>query len=262
MKKLSSFILLFLINFAALAQDTFDPQSLLKAQTGTQHLVNDYTNTLTPEQKQALENKLVALDDSTSTQIAVIIVPTTGSADVADYATELGRAWGIGGKNFNNGVVLLIAKNDRKLNISPGYGLEGSLTDVTASSIIEDVIKPNFKGEDYYRGIDEGTDAIMSAVRGTYHTPRDRSSGKGGNGGIFIFIIIIVLIFFLSNKGGGKGGGFMSRRGYRGLGAAPFLFGTGGFGGGGGGGFGGGGGGGFGGFGGGGFGGGGASGSW
>ncbi len=262
MKKLSSLIFLFLLCFAAVAQDSFDPQSLLKPRTGTQRLVNDFTNTLTPEQKQALENKLVALDDSTSTQIAVIIVPTTGSTDVADYATELGRAWGVGGKNFNNGVVLLIAKNDRKLNISPGYGLEGSLTDVTASSIIEDVIKPNFKGEDYYRGIDEGTDAIMSAVRGTYNTPRDRSSGGGGNSGIFIIIIIIVLIFFLSNKGGG-GGGFMSRRGYRGLGGAPFLFPTGGSSwGGGGGGFGGGGGGGFGGFGGGGFGGGGASGSW
>ena len=107
MKKLSSLIFLFfLISYAALAQGNFDPQSLLKAQTGTQHLVNDYTNTLTSEQKQALENKLVALDDSTSTQIAVVIVPTTGSTDVAEYATELGRAWGVGGKNFNNGVVL------------------------------------------------------------------------------------------------------------------------------------------------------------
>lgn len=257
MKKLSFFITVLLLSLSALAQDNFDPQSLLKAQTGTQRLVNDYTNTLTPEQKQALENKLVAIDDSTSTQIAVVIVPTTGAADVADYATELGRAWGVGGKNFNNGVILLIAKNDRKLNISPGYGLEGSLTDVTASHIIEDVIKPNFKGEDYYRGIDEGTDAIISAVKGTYNTPREKSSG--GNRGIFIFIIIIIIIMFISRRGGG-GGTFMSRRGYRGLGG-PFFFPMGG---GGSGGFGGGSssGGGFGGFGGGGFGGGGASGSW
>lgn len=225
-------------------------------------LVNDYTNTLTQDQKQTLEQKLIAFDDSTSTQIAVVIVETTGDYDVAEYAVTLGREWGIGGKQFNNGVLLLIAKKDRKLHIATGYGVEGALPDITSKHIIEDVITPNFKGDDYYRGIYLGTDAIMKAVKGEYTAPpRKKSRGSSR----FPFIIIIVILFLLFSRGGGKGGQFMSRRGSTGL--APFLLGSllGG-GGGSGGGWSGGGGsgssGGFGGFGGGSFGGGGASGSW
>ncbi len=260
-------LLLAVFSFAlGFAQNNFNPDELLKPRTGKQALVNDFANILTPDQKQALENKLVALDDSTSTQISVVIVPTIGSYNISDYNVELGRAWGVGGKQNNNGVVLLIAKEDRKLDITVGYGLEGALPDVTSKSIIDDIIVPNFKGNDYYRGIDEGTDAIIAAVKGEYNTPR----AKSGNGGIpigkIIFIIIIILFLLLSSGGGNnKGGSFMSRRG-----AMPFILGNllgsggrggGGFGGGGGG-FGGGGGGGFGGFGGGSFGGGGSSGSW
>lgn len=259
MKKLLLLFLLFTVVFGVQAQTSFDPQSLLKNAPSQQKLVNDYTNTLTPDQISYLEQKLVAIDDSTSTQIAVVLIPTVGGRDIADYTTELGRAWGVGGKQFNNGVVLLIAKADRKLNISPGYGLEGSLPDITASQIIRDVITPNFRGDDYFRGIDQGTDAIISAVQGTYNTPRERSSGSGIK--LWqIIIIIIVISLIMGGSGGGKGGSFMSRRGYRGIGGGPFIFPTGGGGGGWSGG--GGGGGGFGGFGGGGFGGGGASGSW
>ena len=127
-------------------------------------LVNDFTNTLTAEQVQSLESKLVMLDDSTSTQIAVVIVPSVNGATIADYNVELLRKWGVSTKN-NNGVILLIAKNDRTLDITVGYGLEGSLTDATSKSIIDDIIVPNFKGSDYYRGIDLGTDAIVQAVK-------------------------------------------------------------------------------------------------
>lgn len=253
---ITSLFLLLLCGFSW--GQTFDASQLLKPESAPNVLVSDFTNTLTPSQKKTLEDKLVAIDDKTSTQIAVVIVPTTGGVDVADYATELGRAWGVGGKQFNNGVVLLIAKDDRKLNISTGYGLEGSLTDAASSHIIDEVITPNFKGDDYYRGIDEGTDAIISAVQGTYEVPRDRSSG-GGKSKLFFIIFLILLIFILS-RGGGKGGGtFMSRRGFRGVGGPIVFFPTGGGDWGGGGSSGGGG---FGGFGGGGFGGGGASGSW
>jgi uncharacterized protein len=231
-------------------------------------LVNDFTNTLTPDQIQTLESKLVALDDATSTQIAVVIVPSTNGATIADYNVELMRKWGVGSKKNNNGVILLVAKNDRKLDITVGYGVEGALTDATAKSIIDDIIVPNFKGDDYYRGIDQGTDAIVKAVKGQYTEPRDKKSGKGG-GSSFIFIFIIIIIFIvLSRKGGGGGGTFMSRRGQRGIGDAIFwnvLLNSGGRGGGGGGWIGGGdsgGGGGFGGFGGGSGGGGGASGDW
>ncbi len=222
-------------------------------------LVNDYTQTLTSDQVAALEQKLVALDDSTSTQLAVVIVKTTGSIDIADYTLELGRKWGVGGKLFNNGVILLIAKEDRKLHIATGYGLEGALPDATASYIIDEVIVPNFRGDDYYRGIDAGTNAIIKAVKGEYQVPRNKANeSKGGRGILVVLMIIAVIIFliFISPPTGGGGGGqYMSRRGYRGFGG-PTIF-PGNWGGGGGGG-----GGGFGGFGGGSFGGGGASGGW
>lgn len=224
-------------------------EKTIKTPPSPPQLVNDYTPTLTLDQRQALEQKLVQLDNATSTQIVVVIVPSLDGYDVADAATELGRSWGVGGKK-NNGVVLLICvdKNNRKLNISPGYGLEGGLTDITASHIIQDVIVPNFKGEDYYRGIDEGTDAIIKAVKGVYSSPRDTRSG-GGGGGKIIFLVIIVIFLLLAGRGGG--GGIIG----------PMILGSllgGGRGGGGGSG----GGGGFGGFGGGSFGGGGSSGSW
>lgn len=236
------------------------------AKPSPSRLVNDYTKTLTPDQIQTLEQKLISLDDSTSTQIAVVIVPTINGATIADYNVGLLRAWGVGSKN-NNGVILLIAKDERKLDITVGYGLEGALTDATAKSIIDDIIVPNFKGNDYYRGIDQGTDAIVQAVKGQYNTARKKSSGKGGGSSIIFFIVIIVIVLLVS-RGGGRGGGgsFMSRRGQTGIAEAMLwstLFGGGGRGGGGGGwSGGGGGGGGFGGFGGGSGGGGGASGSW
>jgi len=239
---------------------TFDAAELLKGPPAKQTLVNDYTNTLTADQAAALESKLVQLDDSSFTQIAVVIVPNTGGRTISQYNQELGRAWGVGGKQFNNGVVLLIAKDERKLDIAVGYGLEGALTDYTAQHIIDDVIVPRFKGNDYYRGIDDGVDAIIAAVKGEYNTPRE----KGGKGvslfEIIILIIVVVIILSLFSGGGGGGGTFMSRRGAR-----PIIWPTGGGGWSGGGGSGGGwsgGGGGFGGFGGGSFGGGGASGSW
>ena len=266
MKKFLSIFFL-LASVVAYCQSGFDVKELLKPRTGKQELVNDFANVLTPDQKLALESKLVAFDDSTSTQIAVVIVPNLNGNDVGDFNTELGRAWGVGGKEFNNGVILLISKEDHKLNIATGYGIEGVLPDVTAGEIINGIIVPNFKGNDFYRGIDEGTDAIMQAVQGKFHTAREKNNTGRSSGSKLIFIIIIIIVFLAMSSGrGGGGGSFMSRRG-----VAPWIIasmlnggrGSGGWGGGGGGWSGGGGSsGGFGGFGGGGFGGGGASGSW
>jgi len=262
MKKLFYIILFLLPAVVAFSQNGFDAKALLQKPTGKQQLVNDFANVLTPSQKQALEQKLVTFDDSSSTQIAVVIIPNLGGYEVAEYATELGRAWGVGGKEFNNGVVLLISKEDRKLNISTGYGVEGALTDLTASHIISDLIVPSFKGNDYYGGIDRGVDAIIQATKGAYKAPEGyHKRGKGISPGtiLFLIILLVVLMSIFKNNGGG-GGTFMSRRGYRGF-NGPFIFPIGG----GGGGWSGGGssgGGGFGGFGGGSFGGGGSSGSW
>ncbi len=262
MKQLLLFLSLFLV-MAASAQI----EQAIPAAPVPPKLVVDLTGTLAADQRDALERKLVAYDDSTSNQIAVVIVPTTGDYDISDYAFALGRKWGVGNKEFNNGVVFLIAKNDRKVFIAPGYGLEGAIPDITAKRIIENEVVPNFKANDFYRGIDYGTDALIKAAEGEYTAPAGYANrGQGGKpislfGLIMVIVLIIVVLNIIRRGGGGGGGGYMSRRGYRNW-SGPVFFppiGGGGFGGGGGGGFGGGG---FGGFGGGSFGGGGAGGSW
>jgi uncharacterized protein len=225
-------------------------------------LVNDFTNTLTPEQVQALEQKLVAYDDSTSSQITVVMINSLSGFDVADYALQLGRKWKVGGKEHSNGIVLLVSKEDHKITIQVGYGLEGAIPDVTAKSIIDNDLTPNFKQGDFYRGFDDATDDLIKAASGEYKAPADNhKKGKGFPIGTIIFIIIIIIIS-ISRRGGG--GGMMSRRGFGGFGTGWLLGSMLGGGGGGwsGGSGGGGGGGGFGGFGGGSFGGGGASGGW
>ena len=268
MKRLTYILLLVFSTFMAFAQQASNASmsDIIKTPPRPARLVNDYSGTLTSDQKEALETKLYRFDDSTSSQVTVVIVQSLDGMDVADAATELGRSWGVGGKANNNGVVLLVSKDDRKLNISPGYGLEKSLPDLTTQQIIQKIIVPNFKGEDYYRGIDEGTDAIISAIKGEYHVAKSYGKTKFSFGKIlFIFIIIIVFLALAGGRGGGGGGSFMSRRGSRGLAETLFWTSLLGGGRGGGGGFGGGGGGssgGFGGFGGGSFGGGGSSGSW
>lgn len=229
-------------------------------------LVNDFADVLTPDQEAALEQKLVAYDDSTSTQIVVVTVNTLQDYPIEEVALQILRQWGVGNKQKDNGLVILAAIQDRKINIQTGYGLEGSVPDITAKTIIETDIVPNFKAEQYYRGFDEATTQIFRAAAGEYQAPagyanRERSGGGGISMGkiIVAIIILMVLLNMFGGRGGGGGGGYMSRRGYRGFGG-PIFF-PGGFGGGGGGGWSGGGGG-FGGFGGGSGGGGGASGSW
>lgn len=254
MKKIACLFLFFITCTIAFAQNEFNAKDLLKTPTGTQRLVNDYTGVLTSDQQQALENKLVQFDDSTSTQIVVVIIPNIGDYEISDYGVKLGRAWGVGGKEFSNGIILLISKDDRKLNISTGYGVEGALPDVTCKHIIEELIVPNFKGNDYYRGIEEGTDAIIKATKGEYKVDANYSKHKElgplGKIMVLIFLIFIAVLVIKGNRGGG--GSLMSNGGAFLLGSAL----------GGGGGGGGSSSGGFGGFGGGSFGGGGSSGSW
>ena len=264
MKKTLLLYFLLMIALPGFSQQNFNIDDLLKPGAGAKQLVHDYAGILTQDQSQTLEKKLYSFDDSTSNQIAVVIVPSLQGKDVADFNVELGRAWGVGGKAFNNGIVLLISTQDRKLNIATGYGLEGAIPDAMANQIIQQVIVPNFKGNDYYRGIDEGTNALMLAAQGKYHIARERGDSGVSLGTALLIFIFIIIVFIIISKNSGGGGSFMSRRGAR-----PFIWPTSGAGGGwissgGGGGWSGGGGssGGFGGFGGGGFGGGGASGSW
>jgi uncharacterized protein len=230
-------------------------------------LVNDFSGLLTPDQQQHLEQKLVAFDDSTSIQLAIVIVPSLDDYEPVDYAVKLGREWGVGNKKTNNGVILLVSTEEgrRRVFIAPGYGLEGALPDIICKQIVESNIIPQLKQGNYYGGINAGVDAILKATKGEYKAPagyRNRGEGKGNS--VVVFIIILVLVIFIigaGRGGGGPRGGMFSRRGYHDY-VPPIIFFPGGGGSGRGGGGWSGGGGGFGGFGGGSFGGGGAGGSW
>ncbi len=237
------------IAYAGEAEDFPEPSS---------RLVNDYGNFLSPQEIAALEQKLVAYSDSTSTQIAIVTMKNIGDYEIADYADRLANKWQIGVKGKNNGLLILMTKEPHGITIRTGYGMEGTLPDAIAKRLIEQIAKPNFKQNNYYGGLDQMTDAIIQIMSGTY-----KEDGKGeasGSRAIFIFVIVIVLLAILSGLskrgggGGGSGGGGFLAGMFLGSMASGGFSSRGGYSGGSGGGFGG--------FGGGGFGGGGASGSW
>ena len=228
-------------------------------------LVTDAAGVLSDTEKQELEWKLVALDDSSSNQIAVVIIKTLNDRPIEDYATKLLREWGIGNKKTNNGVLLLIAIDEKKIRIETGYGLEGAIPDITADAIIRNELAPAFREKNYYKGIDQATDAIAKAAVGEYKVARKKDKSPSGGGSILVFFIILAIVLMIIGGGGGFGGR-RRRNGFEGLAEGIILgsllnggsrggssWGGGGFGGGGGG---------FGGFGGGSSGGGGASGGW
>ncbi|RYD51673.1 MAG: TPM domain-containing protein, partial [Sphingobacteriales bacterium] len=198
--------------------------------------VNDYAHVLSASEVSQLDQRLRQYDRESSTSIIIVTVPSIGSYDIAQYATELGNRWQIGRAGKNNGVVVLAAINDHKITISVGRGLEGALTDLTSGKIIRREITPSFKQANYYEGFSRGADAIIKATKGEY-TNDDPEEGKGGGLSIraIILVLIIFIVFtrFMGGKGGGGsgGGGYMSRRGSRGW-VPPIIIGGGGWGGG------------------------------
>jgi uncharacterized protein len=254
------FIILFTSNF------TF-AQFKIPKKPEFQTSVYDYINLLTPSQKNSLEEKLIKYSDSTSTQIVIVTINSTEGETINFLGAQWGQAWGIGQAKEDNGILILLAKDDKKIAINTGYGVEHLLTDAMSKRIIERDIIPYFKQDDYYGGLNRGTDAVFEVLTGSYQGSR-KESKDGFPAGvimILIFIFIIIILSISKNRRGGQGGnrgnksgGFslldaiilsnMGRGNYRGSSG-------GGFGGSSGGGFGGG-------FGGGGFGGGGASGGW
>lgn len=224
-------------------------------------LVNDFANVLSTVEMQSLEQKLVAYDDSTSTQISLVIVPTIGNNDLVEYSLNIIRDWGIGTAKTNNGALLLVVMDTRKVRIATGYGLEGVLPDALCRRIIENEFVPYAKQGNYYQAIESATTAMIAAIANEYSDKKQKGESISSVWGFILFIIIMLLVILMSRKGGG-GGGTYSRKGRSSV--LPWLIAGSILGSGRGGGFGGGssGGGGFGGFGGGSSGGGGASGGW
>lgn len=167
------------------------------------HYVNDYTQTLSQNHQQILENKLIAYGKETSSQIAVVIVPTTGEEEIADYTFKLGDKWGIGRKNLNNGVLMLIAKNDRKVFIATGPGLEGVLPDAFLSQIIRNAILPEFKQGNYAQGINAGLDYIIAASKGEFAPQLEDEIDLEDLIPILFVVIFLFFIFFNHSRRGG-----------------------------------------------------------
>lgn len=222
--------------------------------------VNDWAGVIGADGALAIERKLEEFERQSSTQLVVAILPSLEGQDLDDLANRLYERWGLGQKDKNNGVLLLVALADRKARIEVGYGLEDRLTDAVSRRILEERLFPAFREKAYAEGIASTCDGIIEATRGAYQA-RPSKRGTPIPVPLLIFLILVVLIVLSALRTGTGIGGKGGRRYYR---SGPFWWGGGGGGGGGGSSWGGGGGGGFGGFSGGGglSGGGGASGSW
>ncbi len=221
-------------------------------------LVNDFAGILNQQQIQALENKLIAFDDSTSNQITIVIVKDLQGYEVADFAVKLGNEWGVGQKTKKNGIVFLIAPNEKKVTIQTGYGLEPVLPDIIAGRIIREQIAPSFRKGKFYEGIDNAVNAIIFYTGSEFDAEKEVDSPYLLLFLILGFILLLLLFAYLTRnmqshsrqiiRGGGHGWNGGSSWGGGSWGGGSSDGGSSG--------------GGFGGFGGGSFGGGGASGSW
>lgn len=209
--------------------------------------VTDLAGILSPSEEARLEENLMAFEDETSNQIAVLIINSLDGESIEQYSIQVVDQWQLGTAQKDNGVLLLIAVQDRQVRIEVGYGLEGVLTDLISFQIIRNVIAPQFRNGNYYAGIDQGLRAIMMTTKNEYKgDPRQQKNydvERGKSIASLVFMIIFILIFlcsgkkgrrnllwalFFSNMFGGRGGGWRSGGGFGG-----FSGGGGGFGGGG-----------------------------
>lgn len=157
--------------------------------------VNDFADIFSANQERTLERKLRAYNDSTSTQIVVVVLESLGGDSPFMVASDILSGWGIGQQGKDNGLVILIAPNERETFISTGYGLEATLPDITCSQIIQRYMLPYFREGDYYGGVNEATTAIMGVLSGEF-TADDIAANEGIPFG-FILFIMVFLIFFV-----------------------------------------------------------------
>ncbi|MTI39775.1 TPM domain-containing protein [Fulvivirga lutimaris] len=209
LKRHFTLLLLLLLSTNVISQDVQEIPKLWAR-------VTDLTNTLTTSEKSRIESELENLEQTKGSQIAVLIVPTTEPEPIEDYSIRVAEAWKIGREGVDDGVILLIAKNDRKLRIEVGYGLEGAVTDAKSRQIIEEYITPAFKQGDFGGGISDGVHAIAQLIAGE-ELPEPNYSANDTNGeglnGWFIFIFFLALIVSSVTKkklGNGKSKGIGS----------------------------------------------------
>lgn len=195
-KELLGILLILLFSFPAAALEV----------PSLQGRVNDNAGILSASTESLLESRLSELEKSDSTQIVILTIPSLKGESLEEFSLRTVEAWKIGQQRVDNGAMLLIARDDRKLRIEVGYGLEGTLTDLTAGRIIRNVITPQFRNGNYDQGVIDGVEAMISAVRGAYQAgvvPELPSSPKGNFGEMMIALMFILFFFgslFRKNK--------------------------------------------------------------
>lgn len=208
MKYLSfnTLLILLLLSFSvsSYSQEKEQSRSLSDKPTTITKYVVDETGTLTQEQTNSLLKKLENIDKQTSTQIVVYMIASLNGESIEDVSYRIADKNKIGRKGKDNGVLVLIAKNDRLLRIEVGYGLEGVLTDAYTAQIRTKEMNPSFKAGNFYEGINKGVDAIIAVSKGEYKTDTkaDKKKSKDGSGlmclGFPVFVVIIFVFIFFS----------------------------------------------------------------
>ena len=243
-RRLTAFAALLLAMLSSLAlQAALAP---VPALTGR---VNDYASMISPQARAVIEGKLRTLEQTESTQVAILTVPSLQGEPIEEFSIRVAEAWKVGQKGKDNGILLIVSKNDRKIRIEVGYGLEGRLTDLQSGRIIRDIIKPSFARGDFDTGFIAGTDAIVAAIKGEFKATDSRKRHREENApSIPLVFVILVVLFVLFRMfrffgggpfgfGGPGGGGFFPGGGPGGSGGSGddggFSGGGGGFGGGG-----------------------------
>ncbi|WP_108659491.1 TPM domain-containing protein [Acuticoccus kandeliae] len=182
--------------------------------------VVDQADILPPDVEKTLSDRLAAHETKTSTQVVVVTLPDLQGYDIADYGYRLGREWKIG-TEADNGVLLIVAPNDRRVRIEVGYGLEGTLTDAQSRAIIDSAILPAFRDGDLPRGVEAGTAAILTVLDGDPIELPVAADTADDIEGIFVVvanILIFVFIMYLVSRNNGGGGGIR-----RGSGGRPII---------------------------------------
>jgi uncharacterized protein len=192
--------------------------------------VSDYGGMLSPEAERRLETLLKELEEKDSTQVAVLTVPSLDGDSLEDFSMRVAERWKIGRKGFDNGVILIFARDDRKVRIEVGYGLEGRLTDLTAGRIIRDRIVPEFRAGRFDQGVLNGVVALTEVVRGEFQAPAQPPTGAAASGveDLMPFVLVFIFLVFMLGRvsrplGTAAGGLFMPFLGHMAFAPGPLM---------------------------------------
>ena len=162
---------------------------------------NDYAGVVPAADAQRLDAKLADFERETSTQIVVAVFPKLPSPSLEDFTVRTAQAWGVGGKKYDNGAVLFVFVNDRKMKIETGYGLEGALPDQLAGRILDEQVRPRFRAGDWTGGLEAGIDGMIAATRGEYKAAPAKPAARSSGISILVLVVFVLIFVWLSSRG-------------------------------------------------------------